>query len=157
MPVIICNAPSCLIPKELFKEEKIQEYWSVLYNIPLRREDIGKDELENFFLLYPNPKDVDAIHEITFMYNALREKFPEQIHAICINVHENGFNLLALKEQHIVYIGYFQYTANEDVLYHITNIFQHFFENIPQITLFYQKLPFAVLRLLNNYYDLKEL
>ena len=157
MPTIICDAPSCLIPKELFKEEKIQEYWSVVYNIPIHHEDIGKDDLENFLLLYPSPKDIDSIHEISFMYNNLQEKFPNQSRAICISVHEGVFNLLALKEQCIVYTGYFHFSANEDILYHLANIIQQFFENVSQITFFYQQLAPMVLRLLNNYYEMKKL
>ena len=157
MPTVICNAPSCLIPKELFKEEKTQEYWNILYNMPLHHEDIGKDDLENFILLYPSPKEVNSIHEISFMYNSLQEKFSGQSHAICINVHDNGLSLLTLKDRHIVYTGYFRFSANEDVLYHLANVTQHFFENISQVTFFYQKLPPTVLRLLNNYYEMKEL
>jgi len=157
MSTVICNAPSCLIPKELFQEEKIQEYWNVLYATQLHHESIGKDELENFFLLYPNPKNVDAIHEISFMFKELREKFPNQPHAVCINVHDTGFNLLALKEQHIAYTGYFHYAVKEDILYHITNIFQHFFDDNTQVAFFYQQLSPAILRLLSNYYEMKKL
>jgi len=157
MSTVICNAPSCLIPKELFKEEKIQEYWNVLYATPLHHESIGKDELENFFLLYPTPKDVDTMHEISFMYKELRENFANQPHAICINVHETGCNVLALKDQHITYTGYFHYSVKEDILYHLTNIFQHFFDNNAQVTFFYQQLSPAILRLLSNFYEMKKL
>jgi hypothetical protein len=157
MPAVICDAPSCLIPKELFQEEKIPAYWSALYNIPIRFEDLGKDDLENFFLLYPNSKNADSIHEISLMYNRLKEKFPEPIHAICLSVHENNFNILALKESQIVYTGYFQYAVNEDILYHLTNIAQQFLENISPVTFFFQQLPPSLLRLLNNYFDMMEL
>jgi hypothetical protein len=157
MPAVICNAPSCLIPKELFQEEKIQAYWNALYSIPLPKENIGKDDLENFFLLYPNANQVYEIHEISLMYNTLKEKFPEQIHAICMNVRENECNLLALQNSQIVFTGYFQFTANEDVLYHLANMVHQFYENSTPITFLYQQLSPSLLRLLNNYYDLKEL
>ncbi|MCL2289716.1 MAG: DUF3822 family protein [Bacteroidetes bacterium] len=157
MAIVICNTPSCLIPKELFKEEKIHEYWNALYATPLHHESIGKDELENFFLLYPSPKDIDSTHEISFMYKSLREKFPDHFHAICINVHDTGLNLLALKDQHIIYTGYFHYSVKEDILYHLTNIFQQFFDNNIQVTFFYQQLSPPILRLLNNYYEMTKL
>jgi len=156
MPTVIRNTPACLIPKELCKEEKIQEYWNMLYVAP-QYESIGKDELENCFLLYPKPKDADAIHEITFMYNDLQEKFPHQMNAICINAYEEGFNLLALKAGQIAYTGYFHISVKEDILYHLINISQQFFENTAQITFFYQQLSPTILRFLNQYFEMKNL
>ena len=156
MPTVIRNTPACLIPKELCKEENIQEYWSVLY-ATLQYESIEKDELKNCFLLYPKPKDTDTIHEITFMYNNLQEKFPHQACAICINVYEDGFNLLAVKDGNIAYTGYFHFSVKEDVLYHLINISQQFFESIASITFFYQQLSSALLRFLNNYFEMKKL
>ena len=156
MPTVIRNTPACLIPKELFKEEKIQEYWNVLCVEP-QYDNIEKDDLENCFLLYPKPKDTDSIHEITLMYNDLRKKFPNQTCAICINVYEDGFNLLALKNEHIVYTGYFHLSVKEDVLYHLINISQQFFENMAQIIFFYQQLSPTILRFLNHYFEMKKL
>jgi len=156
MPTIIRNTPTCLIPKELFKEEKIRDYWSVV-DAATHHESIGKDDLENSFLLYPKPKDADTVHEITLIYKDLQEKFPDQVHAICINVYVDGFCLLALKDRQITYIGHSQYTVKEDVLYHLANVFQQFFENIAKVNFFYQQLPSDILRLLNNYYEMKKL
>ncbi len=157
MPTVISNTPTCLIPKELFKEEKIREYWSILYALPPSHESIGKDELEDFFLLYSKPKFTDTIHEITLMYKDLQEKFPNEMQTICINVYDNGFNLLALKDRKIVYAGYYHYAVKEDVLYHLTNVSQQFFENISPVTFFYQQLPPEILRLLNNYFKMRKL
>jgi len=156
MPTVIRNAPACLIPKELFKEEKIRDYWNVLHPIS-DHESIEKDDLENSFLLYSKPKDADTVHEITLIYKDLQEKFPDQIHAICIHVQDDGFCLVALKDRKIAYTGHFRYAVKEDVLYHITNVFQRFFENTAQINFFYQQLPPDILRLLNNYYEMKKL
>ena len=156
MPTVIRNTPTCLIPKELFKEEKIRDYWSVLYAAP-HYESIGKDDLENSFLLYPKPKDADTVHEITLVYKDLQEKFPDQIHAICINVYDDGVSLLALKDRQIAYTGHCQYTVKEDVLYYLTNVFQQFFENIAQVNFFFQQLPPDILRLLDNYYEMQKL
>ena len=154
MPTVIRNTPACLIPKELCNEEKIQEYWNVLSVNP-HQERITKDDLGDFFLLYPN-KEWDAIHEISFMYQNFQKQFPEQNHAICLNVYETGFHILAIKDAKIVYVGYFQSSVNEDIMYHLANITQQFFENI-SVTFFYQQLPVSVLRLLNNYYEFKKM
>ena len=156
MLTVIHNTPVCLIPKELCKEEKIQEYWNMLYVTP-QYESIGKDELENCFLIYPKPKDTDSIHEITFMYNDLQEKFPQQRDAICINVYEDGLNLLALKDGQIAYTGYFRISVKEDILYHLINISQHFFENMTPIAFFYQQLSPTLLRFLSQYFEMKKL
>ena len=156
MPEVIRNTPSLLIPKELFKEEKIQEYWNVLYpNSP--SEKMGKDELENFFLLYPKPNDDDSIHEINVLYHEFLEKFQDNDDAICLNVYDDGFNLLVVKHRNMEYTGYFRFSVNEDVLYHLANISQHFFEDISQVVFGYQQLPTAILRLLDNFYDMKKI
>jgi hypothetical protein len=156
MPAIICNTPVCLIPKELFKEEKIQEYWNILYPHPYH-ENLAKDDLERYFLLYPKPKEASAIHDISSMYKKIQEKYSHQADAICINVYDEVFNLIALKENAIVYAGHFCFSVKEDVLYHLTNISQQFFENIPQVTFFYQQLSSTILRLLTKYYEMKKL
>jgi hypothetical protein len=156
MPKIVQNTPSLLIPKELFKEEKIREYWSALHPVS-QYENIGKDDLENFFLIYPKANDKDSIHEISVLYKEFREKFPNNEHSICFNVYEEGFNLLVIKAQKMAYTGYFRFSVKEDVLYHLANISQHFFEDIYQIVFAYQQLPAEILRLLNNYYEMKKI
>jgi hypothetical protein len=153
MSAIIRNTPSCLIPKDLFQEEKINEYWSVL-NESSNLDSFGKDDLEQFFLVYPKSKQIDSIHEISLMYSSFREKFPNEMHAVCINVNEDGFNLLALREQRIAYTGYFQYAAPEDILYHISNLAQQIFSDISLVGFYYQQISPHILRLLNNYYNM---
>ena len=155
MPTIIHNTPVCLIPKELFKEEKIQEYWNVLY-ASQQFENIGKDDLGNHFLIYPKPNEDDAMHEIQYMYNQLQEKYPN-MSSIAVNVYDDRFNILALKNDEIVFLENFCYSVKEDVLYHLTNIAQQFYENINGVTLFYQQLNPDILRLLNQYYEVKKL
>jgi hypothetical protein len=156
MPKIILNTPSLLIPKELFMEEKNREYWNALLPVsPF--ENIGKDDLENFFLLYPKVNDEDSIHEISVLYKKFRKKFSNIEQAICINVYEDGFNLLVLKSHKIEYTGYFCFSVKEDVLYHLANISQHFFEDIYKIVFAYQQLPSEILRLINNYYEMKKI
>ena len=154
MPTVIRNTPACLIPKELCNEEKIQEYWNVLSVHP-QQESIATDDLGDFFLLYPH-KEPDTIHEISFMYQNFQKQFPEQNHAICLNVYETDFHILAIKDTKIVYAGCFQFSTNEDVVYHLANISQQFFENI-SVTFLYQQLPAPILRLLNNYFELKKM
>jgi hypothetical protein len=156
MPAVICNTPACLIPKELFKEEKIQEYWSVLYALS-SLENIGKDDLENYFLIYPKPNEEDVMHEIRYMYNQLKEKYPHHACSLIINVYDDRFNILALKDEDIVYSGNFCFSVKEDILYHLTNISQQFYENIDQVIIFYQQLNSDILRLLNQYYEVKQL
>jgi len=156
MPTLIQNTPALLIPKELFNEEKIREYWNVLHPVS-HLENLGKDDLENFFLLYPKPNDEDSIHEISILNKEFREKFPNNEHAVCMNVYEDGFNLLVIKNREIVYTGYFRLSVKEDVLYHLANASQHFFEDISAVVFAYQQLPAAVLRLLDNYFDMKKI
>jgi hypothetical protein len=156
MPTIIRDTPACLIPKELFKEEKIQEYWSVLYASP-QTENIGKDDLGSYFLIYPKPKEEEVTHEIRYMYYQWQEKFPHHPYSIFINIYDDRFNILALKDEDIVYSGNFSYSVKEDILYHVTNISQQFFEDIYQVTIFYQQLSPDILRLLNQYYEIKRL
>jgi len=156
MPTIVKNTPTLLIPKELYKEEKIQEYWNVLHPTS-QHENIGIDFTENFYLLYPKPKYEDTIHEISAMYQDFTEKFSDKENAVCVNVYENDFSLLVIKNKTIEYTGYFQYTVNEDVLYHFTNVFQHFFENNPHVVFAYQQILPEILRLLNNYYEMKQI
>ena len=156
MPTVICNTSPCLIPKELFKEEKIQAYWHCL-NAPTNDERIGKDELQNFFLLYAKSKNEDTIHEITSMYQNMQEHFQNQKHAICVSENDKGINLFALKDGNMVYAGCFQCTAKEDVLYHLTNMSQQYFEDISSIAFFYQQLSSDTLRFLNQYYEMQKL
>jgi len=155
MPEIIRNSPSLLIPKELFEEEKIHDYWRVLHPEP-PNEIIGKDDLENFFLLYSKPKEVDSMHEISVMYQELKEKYPNREHAVCINVYEDDFNVLVVKNREITYTGYFHYVVKEDVLYYLAHISQQFFENLSHVFFGYQQLSPTVLRLLNNYYEMEK-
>jgi len=155
-PVIICDTPSIIIPKELFREEKIHEYWNSLCSSS-KQEEFGKDELENYIILYPRQKKEDSIHETTNLFHIIREKFPEQTEAVCINVYEDTFCLLVIKNREITYSGYFQYTVKEDVLYHVANISQHFFENNHRINYYYQHLSPAILRLLNTCFEIKKL
>jgi len=152
MPTVIRNTPTELVPQELFNAEKIQEYWNVLYPNH-NNETIGADELGEFFLLYPKPKDVDTVHEITLMYQNLREK----PNAIGIEVYKNSFNVLVVKNSNVAFIGYFNYVINEDILYHLANVSQHFFEDIASITIFYKQLSSKMLILLNKYFEMKQL
>ena len=156
MLATVHNMPSLLIPKELFREEKIGEYWGILQPVS-QIENIGKDELGDFFLLYPKPNKEDSNHEIFVLFNQFLRKFPKNEHAICINVHEDGFSLLVIKERNVLYTGYFRYIVKEDVLYHLANISQHFFEDINQIVFAYQQIPTAIIRLLENYYEMKKI
>jgi len=156
MPAVIHNTPSGLIPKELFEEEKIQEYGRILFG-NTQDEQIGKDDLNTFFLLYPIHKEKDTIHEITVMYHNLQKKFPNQAQAICINVYENGFNLLVLKDQNIAYSGYYQITVKEDIVYHLANITQRFFANVSQTAFFYQHISPTVLQFLDKYFEINKL
>ena len=156
MSTIIRNTPSELVPKELFNAEKIQEYWNVLYP-NLNNETIGADELGAFFLLYPKPKDTEALHIIIPMYQNMKEKCPNQVDAIGVEVYENSFNVLAMKDRNIAFVGYYNFAANEDILYHLANVAQHFFEDISQITCFYKQLSSQMLKLLNTYFEMKQL
>jgi len=156
MPTLIQNTPALLIPKELFKEEKIREYWSILHPVS-HFENMGKDDLENFILLYPKPNNEDSIHEISVLYKEFREKFPDNEHAVCINAYEDGLSLLVIKNREIAHASYFHYTVKEEVLYHLANASQHFFEDIFAVVFAYQQLPATVLRLLDNYYDMKKI
>ena len=156
MPETLHNTPFCLIPKELFKKEQIHEYWNVLFPEPLP-ENFGIDELENSFLIYPKPKDEEAVHEINFIYKNLREKFPNQENIIFINLLDEKIYLLVIKEHTMAFAGYFNYTVKEDVLYHLTHISQQYFEDILHVDFRYQQLSSGVLRLLNNYYEMKSL
>jgi hypothetical protein len=156
MPSIVRNTPTLLIPKELFKEDKIQEYWSVLHPVS-QLDNIGKDNLGNFYLLYPKPNDADSIHEINNIYIEFQNRFPNHAHAVCVNVYEKSFNLLVIKDKDVAYTGYFHFSVKEDILYHLINISQHFFEDISQVVLGYQQLSPAILRLLSNYYEMKKI
>jgi len=156
MPTVIRNTPSELIPQELFNTEKTQEYWNVLYP-DLNNETIGIDKFGAFFLLYPKPKEEKTIHEITLLYQHIKEKFPNQANALGVKVYENNFNVLVMKDQNIVYVGYFNFAVNEDIVYHTANVAQHFFEDNTQITCFYKQLSSQMLKLLNVYFEMKQL
>ncbi|MCL2246129.1 MAG: DUF3822 family protein [Lentimicrobiaceae bacterium] len=156
MPTVIRNTPSGLIPQELFKEEKIQEYWNVLY--PEQQQvNIGTDDLKEFFLLYPKPKDTDTVHVISLMYNNLREKHPKQTEAICLEIADNNFNLLVLQNIEIVFAGYFLFSVKEDIVYHLANVSQQFFDDISQIIFYYNSLTPKMLSFLNEYFEMKQL
>ena len=152
MPTVIRNTPTELVPQELFNAEKIQEYWSILYP-NFTNETIGADELRDSVLLYPKPKEEDTIHTITQMYQNMRE----ETDAIGLEVYENSFNVLVMKNSNVAFVGYFNYVVNEDILYHLANVSQHFFEDISQITFFYKQLSSKMLILLNKYFEMKQL
>jgi hypothetical protein len=156
MNTSIYHTPSCLIPKKLFKEEKKIEYFDFLINKPTY-ENIGKEELENYSLVYPKHKEEDSIHVISLMYQNIKENISEQSHIFCVSEHENTLHFLCIKEHKIEYAGFVNFTVKEDVLYNITNVFQQFYENISQVNFFYQQLTPDVLRLLVNYFEMKKL
>ena len=156
MPTTIHNTPFCLIPKELFKKEQLSAYWNVLYPPP-HPENFGVDELENCFLIYPKTKEDETVHEINLIYKELREKFPNQENIIFSNLFDEKIYLLVIKDDTLVFAGYFNHTVKEDVLYHIANLSQQYFENILPVSFVYQQLSPSVLRLLNNYYEMKPL
>jgi len=156
MPALIQNTPSFLIPKELFKEEKMKEYGYIMF--PKNQwEFFGKDDLNTFFLLYPKPKEEDTIHEITVLYNNFQEQYAAQTQAICFNVYEDGLNLLVLKDKNIVYTGFFNIQAKEDAVYHLANVTQQFFDDISQITFYYQNISDKVFQFLDKYFEMKKL
>jgi len=156
MPTTLYNTPFCLIPNELFVQEQILEYWKVMYPPP-HPKNFGIDKLENFFIIYPNSKDEETVHEVTHIYNNLCDKFPNKVNIIYINLRDEKIFLLVIKDQTLAFTGYFNYSVKEDVLYHLTNIFQKYFENSLLVDFVYQQLSSSVLRLLNNYYKMKPL
>jgi hypothetical protein len=156
MPTIICNTPAGLIPQELFKEEKIQEYWNVLYPNS-HQENIGVDDLGDSLLLYPKPKDIETVHEMSLIYKNIRDKFPNQADAICLDLYDDSFNLLVLKDMGIAFAGFFKFSVNEDIVYHIANVSQHFFEDISIQTIYYKQIPPKVLRFLAKYFELEQM
>ena len=156
MSTRISNTPALLIPKELFKEEKIREYWNLLHP-GYQPENLGKDNLKDLFLLYSKSEEEESTHEITILYEKFIEKFSDHEHAICINVHEIGFNLLVIKNRDIAYTGYFHYSGKEDVLYHLANVSQRFFEDISSVVFIYQQLPTSISHFLDHYYEMKKI
>jgi len=156
MTAEIVNTPSCLIPKEMYIEEMGLDYLNLL--IPENQyESLGKDQLENYFLLYPKRNDGDSIHEITVMYNNIKDKFPDHSHAACIHEYKDKCNLLVLNHETIFYSGQLQFSVKEDILYHLAHILLHHFENVSQITVYYKHLSPAVLHLLSDYFEMKQL
>jgi len=156
MPTVISNTPVGLVPQELFKEEKTREYWNVLSQNQYQ-EHIGVDHLEYSFLLYPKPQDVETIHEITLMYNNLKNRSPKSIDAICLDVYENDFNLLVLKDMNLMLAGYFHFNTKEDIVYHLANVSQHFFEDLSQITYYYKQLSPKILHFLEDFFEMQQL
>ena len=156
MRTLLHNTPFCLIPKELFKKEQIHEYWNVMYPPP-QPENFGVDELENFFLIYPKANDEETVHETYLIYKNLREELPNQGNIIFLNLLDEKIYLLVIKDHTFAFAGYFNYTVKEDVLFHLANISQQYFENILQVDFVYQQLSSNVLRLLRNYFELKPL
>jgi len=156
MPQIISNTPFCLIPEELFKEEQINEYWSVLCANPCL-DYFGKDIFDDSVLIYPKTNVDESVHEITLMYNNLREKLPSSQNIIFLYVFETGFYLLTVKEKTIAFAGYFKFSVIEDILFHLANISHQYFEDISQVVFAYQQLPPPVLRLLNNYFEMVQI
>jgi len=156
MPTVIHNTPIGLVPKELFNEEKIQEYWNILYPNP-QQENIGADEMEEFYLLYPKSKDTETVHYINLMYKSMKDNFPTQTDAICFDLSADIINLLVLKDKNIVYIGRFFFSVNEDIVYHLAHVAQHFFEDISRVKFFYPQLPSKILRFLEKYFEMKKM
>jgi hypothetical protein len=156
MPVIIRNTPAGLIPKELFSKEKTQEFWNILFPNHYQ-EIIGVDKLEEFFLLYPKSKDVETQHHISILYQNINEKFPHQKQAMGFDGSENSFNVLLLKDMNIVFAGFFTFSVYEDIVYYLANVSQHFFDNISQITIYYQQINSKIWSLLNQYFELKQI
>ena len=156
MPETLHNTPFCLIPKELFKKEQISEYWNLLYPEP-HPQNFAVDELENCFLIYPKTKDEEVVHEINLSYKKLREKYPNQANIILSNLLDEKIYLLVIKDYTLVFTGYFKHTVKEDVLYHLAHTSQQYFENSLPVDFVYQQLSPSILRLLNNYYEMKPL
>jgi hypothetical protein len=156
MHAVIRNTPAGLIPQELFKSENTQEYWNILYP-NLQQESIAAETLGAFFLLHPKTSEEGTIHEISLMYQNIKEKFSNQADAICLNVDNNTLSLLVLKENEIAFTGYFNYAVDEDIVYHLANITRQFFEDVSQITVFYKQLTQKKLHFLNHYFKMKRL
>ncbi|MDR2972295.1 MAG: DUF3822 family protein [Bacteroidales bacterium] len=153
MPTIVRNTPFCLIPKELFIKEQVQEYWKILYTLP-NPKNFGIDDFQSFFLIYPKIADEDSVHEIIFMYNNLQEKFPNHANSIFLNEFEHEYYLLVILNHEIAFAGYFQYAEQEDVLYHMASVSQHYFDDNYSVVYAYQQLSPKILRLLNNYFEM---
>jgi hypothetical protein len=156
MNTTVSYTPFSLIPKQLFKEEKIIEYFNFLVHKPAN-ENVGKEELENYYLIYPKQKEEDSIHVISLMFNNILEKNPEPSHLICINAHEDFLHLLCIKEHKIEFAGFFHFSVKEDVVYHVANVYQQYYENIFPVDFYYLQLTPDVLRLLDNYFEMKKL
>jgi hypothetical protein len=156
MPAVIQNTPSGLIPKELFIDEKIQEYGNVLFGIT-QEGKIGKDDLKTCFLIYPKHNEENTIHEMSVMYHNIRDNYFKKNQVIGVNIYDEGFNVLVLRDMKIALTGYFHLTAFEDIVYHISNISQQFFEDIFEIEFFYQYIPPKILQFLSKYFEMKKL
>ena len=156
MPIIVPNSHFCLIPKELFKEEKKQLYWNTLYP-DIHCDNIAKDDFGDFYLLYANSKNAESIHGITFMYNSLQKNFSQQADAICLSICDNRFLILALKDYQLVHSGYFYFSVQEDILYHIVNLSQHFFEDFYQTPIYYNQISQKNLSFLKEYFEMTQI
>jgi hypothetical protein len=151
-----CNTPFCLIPKEVYIEEKILEYSRFMLSNSLNY-NIGKEELDNYFLIYPKQKEENSIHIISLMYKYIKESISEQPHIICANEQDGLLHLLCIKDHMIEFAGFFDISVKEDVVYHVANISHQFYENTSQVGFYYQQLTPDVLRLLVNYFEMKKL
>ena len=156
MNTTVYNTPFCLIPKELFNEEKKRDYLGLFLQKPVP-ELMGKEEMDSYFLIYPTPTEEESIHNISLMYKNIKEITPELSDVICVNVYEDKLFLLVLKAGKIEYAGFQHFTVKEDVVYHIANVTQQFFENNSQPDYYYLQLIPEQLRLLCNYFEMKKL
>ena len=155
MATVISSSPFCLIPKELYDEKNIHDYWNALYPDNVN-ENIGTDDIESSYLLYPKPNNVDARYELSVSYNRIKRKLQNHANIVYICTFENELKLLVIKDNNLVYIGCLHFDTKEDVLYHLANVSQHYYENNLQVIFLYQQLTASILRLLKKYFDIKK-
>jgi hypothetical protein len=156
MNTTVYNTPFCLIPKELFNEEKKWDYFEMFFQ-KSAPEFMGKDEMDSYYLFFPKQTEEESIHIVSFMYKSVKEKTPELSDVICAYVWEDKLFLIALKECKIEYAGFHYFTVKEDVVYHIANVTQQFFDTNFKPEYYYLQLIPEQLRLLCTFFEMKKL
>ncbi|MDR0206541.1 MAG: DUF3822 family protein [Bacteroidales bacterium] len=156
MNTTVYTTPFCLIPKIFFNEEKKRDYLDIFFEKPIS-QFMGKEEMDSYFLIYSTQTAEESTHIISLMYKNIKEITQELSDVICVNVYEDELFLLVLKKGKVEYAGFNYITVKEDVVYHIANVAQQFFENNSQPEYYYLQLIPEQLRLLCNYFTMKKL
>lgn len=133
MYVICNNQYATCIPKSVYSEEDTEQYRHFL-NAPLLAQDYLADRLDFFIKYFIQDEILQVLkkkfnsfkitHKHAVLHQHILQKYQEKTDGVFIQFYEKEMLILTVREGALVLINTYKFSVEEDVLYHLFNIFE---------------------------------